>query len=181
TVDKFVTIREGDLVVRLHPDEAAVMQNFVVPLAKQALETLSKQYQFKPTGPILVEMFPKHDDFAVRTIGLPGFLYALGACFGRVVTLDSPRARPPGTFSWAETLWHEMAHVITLQMSNNRVPRWISEGISVFEERRARPEWGRESELPFAQALDAGKLLKLRDISEGLSDPQMISIVYEHA
>src|SRR6185436_16212852 len=105
TVDKFVTIREGDLVVRLHPDEAAVMQNFVVPLAKQALETLSKDYQFKPTGPILVEMFPKHDDFAVRTLGLPGFLGALGACFGKVVTLDSPKARPPGQFSWATTLW----------------------------------------------------------------------------
>ena len=181
TVDKFETIRDGDLIVRLHPDEAAVMREQVVPWARQALDTLSKQYQFKPTGPILVEMFPKHDDFAVRTIGLPGFLYALGACFGRVVTLDSPRARPPGTFSWAGTLWHEMAHVISLQMSNNRVPRWISEGISQFEERRARPEWGRESELPFVQALDAGKLLKLADIAEGLSDPQLASIAYQHA
>ena len=47
---------------------------------------------------------------------------ALGACFGRVVTLDSPRARPPGDFSWGETLWHEMAHVITLQLSRQRVP-----------------------------------------------------------
>ena len=167
TVDKFETIRDGDLIVRLHPDEAAVMREQVVPLATQALDTLSKQYQFKPTGPILVEMFPKHDDFAVRTIGLPGFIGALGACFGRVVTLDSPRARPPGTFSWAATLWHEMAHVITLQMSNNRVPRWLSEGISQFEERRARPEWGRETEVPFAQALEAGKLLKLRDLNEG--------------
>ena len=116
-------------------------------------------------------MFPKHDDFAVRTIGLPGFLGALGACFGRVVTLDSPRARPPGQFSWAATLWHEMAHVIRLQMSNNRVPRWISEGISQFEERRARPEWGRESELPFAQALDAGKLLKLARPQRGVQRP----------
>ena len=99
-------------------------------------------------------MFPKHDDFAVRTLGLPGMIGALGACFGRVVTLDSPRARPPGEFSWGETLWHEMAHVITLQMSNNRLPRWLSEGTSVFEERRARPEWGRETDLPFAQALE---------------------------
>jgi tetratricopeptide (TPR) repeat protein len=181
TVDKFVTIRDGDLIVRLHPDEAAVMRDHVVPLARQALDTLSKQYQFKPAGPILVEMFPKHDDFAVRTIGLPGFLFALGACFGKVVTLDSPRARPPGTFSWAATLWHEMAHVISLQMSNNRVPRWISEGISQFEERRARPEWGRESELSFVQALDAGKLPKLRDLNEGVADPQIASIAYHQA
>jgi tetratricopeptide (TPR) repeat protein len=181
TVDKFETIRDGDLIVRLHPDEAAVMREQVVPWARLALDTLSKQYQFKPTGPILVEMFPKHDDFAVRTIGLPGFIGALGACFGRVVTLDSPRARPPGTFSWAATLWHEMAHVISLQMSNNRVPRWISEGMSQFEERRARAEWGSESELPFVQALDAGKLYKLADLNEGVADPRMASISYHQA
>jgi tetratricopeptide (TPR) repeat protein len=181
TVDKFETFRDGDLVVRLHPDEAGVMREHVVPLARQALDTLSKRYQFRPMGPILIEMFPKHDDFAVRTIGLPGFIGALGACFGRVVTLDSPRARQPGEFSWAATLWHEMAHVISLQMSNNRVPRWISEGMSVYEERQARPEWGREMEVPFAQALDAGKLLKLDDIQEGFSDPRMISLVYHQS
>ena len=69
-------------------------------------------------------------------------LGALGACFGRVVTLDSPKAREPGTFNWGETLWHEMAHVITLQLSGNRLPRWLSEGTSVFEERRARARMG---------------------------------------
>ena len=181
TVDTFETMRDGDLVVRLHPNEAAVMREHVMPLARQALDTLSELYQFKPKGPILIEMFPKHDDFAVRTIGLPGFIGALGACFGRVVTLDSPTARPPGQFSWTTTLWHEMAHVITLQMSNNRLPRWLSEGISVFEERRARSDWGREMEVPFAQALEEGKLLKLRDLNEGFSDPRLISLTYYQA
>ena len=51
----------------------------------------------------------------------------------------------------------------------------------MFEERRARPEWGREMELPFAQALDAGKLLKLARLNEGFSDPQMISLAYHQA
>ena len=50
-LDKFVTITDGDVVMRLHPDEAAVMREFAMPLAQQALATLSKQYQFKPTGP----------------------------------------------------------------------------------------------------------------------------------
>ena len=154
------------------------MRDQVVPLARRALDTLSEKYQFKPTGPILVEMFPKHDDFAVRTIGLPGFVGALGACFGKVVTLDSPRARPPGTFSWTATLWHELAHVISLQMSNNRVPRWVSEGISQFEERRARPEWGRETEIPFARALEDGKVPKIRDINESFNDPELWSLLY---
>jgi tetratricopeptide (TPR) repeat protein len=123
-------------------------------------------------------MFPRHDDFAVRTLGLPGMIGALGACFGKVVTLDSPKARPPGQFSWAETLWHELAHVITLQMSQNRLPRWLSEGTSVYEERRARPNWGREVRLSFAQALGEGKTLKLADLNEGFTDPRLISLTY---
>jgi tetratricopeptide (TPR) repeat protein len=74
-----------------------------------------------------------------------------------------------------------MTHVISLQMSNNRLPRWLSEGMSQFEERRARPDWGREMEVPFAQALEAGKLLKLHDLNEGFSDPRLISLVYHQA
>ena len=137
------------------------MREYALPLAKDALADAVGAYEFTPNGPILIEMFPKHDDFAVRTLGLPGMIGALGACFGRVVTLDSPQARPPGTFSTGATLWHELAHVITLQMSKQRVPRWLTEGISVCEEGAARPEWGREMEVTFARALDQDKVLKL--------------------
>jgi len=181
TLDKFVTITDGNIIMRFDPAEAGVMREHALPLAKEALQTLSKRYQFTVTGPILIEMFPKHDDFAVRTIGLPGFIGALGACFGRVVTLDSPNARDPGDFHWGETLWHEIAHVVTLQMSKNRLPRWLSEGVSVWEERRARPEWGREMDVPFAQALNEGKVLKLDVLNEGFSDPKMISLAYYQA
>jgi len=181
TLDKFQTIQDGDLIFRFHPDEVTVMRDHAIPLAKEALAALIKSYGFTPKGPILIEMFPKHDDFAVRTLGLPGMVGALGACFGRVVTLDSPKARPPGEFHWGETLWHELAHVMTLQMSNNRVPRWLTEGTSVWEERRGRPEWGRESDFNFLQALEAGKTLKLENLNDGFSDPRTISLAYYQA
>jgi hypothetical protein len=132
---------------------------------------LSAKYHFTPKGPILVEIFPKHDDFAVRTLGLPGMIGALGACFGRVVSLDSPRVagRAPGSFSWHETLWHVMTHVITLQMSNQRIPRWLTEGISEYEETQAGRDWGRDMEIPFAIALERNKTLKLADLNSGFT------------
>jgi tetratricopeptide (TPR) repeat protein len=181
TLDKFQTFRDGDILLRLHADEAAVMREYAMPLAKEALAKLTEKYQFKPQGPILIEIFPKHDDFAVRTAGLPGMIGALGACFGRVVTMDSPRARPPGTFNWESTLWHELAHVITLQMSRQRVPRWLTEGISVYEEKRAAPHWGREMEVSFAQAYQRGKILSLKDLNAGFTDPELISLAYFEA
>jgi cellulose synthase operon protein C len=181
TLDKFVTVSGKNLTIRLHEQDAPVLQHYLVPLAEEALADLSKRYGFTPQGPILVEVFPRHDDFAVRTAGLPGMIGALGACFGKVVTMDSPRARPPGFFNWAATLWHELAHVITLQMSNNRLPRWLSEGISMFEETRARPGWGRESELLFAQAYAAGRLLPLVDLNSGFAKVETINLAYQQA
>jgi len=180
-LDKFVTLRDGDVVMRLHKDEASVLAEYAMPLAKQALSTLAARYEFTPRGPILIEIFPKHDDFAVRTVGLPGMIGALGVCFGRVVTMDSPRARPPGEFQWEATLWHELAHVITLQMSNQRVPRWLTEGISVYEEKKARAEWGREMDLTFAGMLNRGETLKLRDLNSAFQNPKTISLAYFQA
>jgi tetratricopeptide (TPR) repeat protein len=102
---------------------------------------------------------------------------ALGACFGRVVTMDSPHARP-GEFQWEATLWHELAHVITLQMSNNRVPRWLTEGISVWEEKVHRPEWARGMDMSFAQMLNRKETLKLRDLNAAFTDGRTISLAY---
>jgi cellulose synthase operon protein C len=180
-VDKFVTLRDGDVVMRLDKDEAPVLREYAMPLAHQALNTLAARYEFTPRGPILVEIFPKHDDFAVRTLGLPGMTGALGVCFGRVVTMDSPKARPPGEFQWEATLWHELAHVITLQMSNQRVPRWLTEGISVYEEKKARAEWGREMDVAFAGMLNRGETLTLKDLNSAFTNPKTISLAYYEA
>ena len=181
SLDKFETYKEGEITLRLHPEEAPVLREYAMPLAQEALQSMSARYGITPRGPILIEIFPKHDDFAVRNVGLPGMIGALGACFGRVVTLDSPRARPPGTFNWQATLWHEAAHVITLQMSNQRVARWLTEGISVYEEKLARPEWGRDMEVPFANALEKGEVLKLVDLNAGFQKPETISLAYYQA
>ena len=181
SLDEFETFERGDVIVRLHPDEAPVLKEYVLSLAQQALDELSARYGMDVEGPILVEVFPRHDDFAVRNLGLPGMIGALGACFGRVVTMDSPRARPPGDFNWRSTLWHEIAHVITLQMSDQRVPRWLTEGISTYEEKRARPEWGRDQVLRFARSLNDDKVLPLSELNAGFSSPDTISMAYFQA
>ena len=178
TLDKFETIRDGDLIVKMSKDEAPVLKEYAIALAHQALSTMAARYEFTPKGPILIEMFPKHDDFAVRTLGLPGMIGALGACFGRVVTLDSPKARPPGDFLWEATLWHELGHVITLQMSNQRVPRWLTEGISEWEEQRAHRDWTRPGDANYARLLNRGETIKLRDLNEAFQDPKRISLAY---
>ncbi len=180
-LDGFVVVPDGDMIFKFPAKEADVLKAYALPLGEEAYKTYTARYGFTPKGPILIEIFSKHDDFAVRTVGLEGIEGALGACFGRVVTMDSPSARPPGTFSWQGTLWHEMAHVFTLQLSKYNVPRWLTEGISVFEEHRRNPAWGRELTLEYAHALSTKETFGLRNLAQGFKDPARLSMAYFEA
>ena len=66
-------------------------------------------------------------------------------------------------------------------MSKQRIPRWLTEGISVYEEMVQRPEWGRDMETTFARAMDRGKVLKLKDLNAGFTRPDTISLAYYEA
>jgi predicted Zn-dependent protease len=180
-IDTFEIVSDGEFIFKFEKEEAAVLRTYALPLANEAYDTFVTRYGFRPQGPILIEIFSRHDDFAVRTLGLPGLVGALGACFGRVVSMDSPRARPPGDFSWQATLWHELAHVFSLQLSEYRVPRWLTEGISVYEEHRKQPAWGRELTLEFAHLLSKGQTFGVKKLPEAFKRPETLSLAYFEA
>ena len=168
---RFDAFETGHFAVKLHKKESALLRPYVEKLLEEALEDMAARYGYRPDQKIVFEMYPDHEDFAVRTLGLPG-LGALGASFGPVVVMDSPSARPRGAFHWGSTLWHEMAHVITLGLTSNRVPRWFTEGLSVYEENLARPGWGDPMNTGIAQALQQNKLLPLEDLNGAFIRPQ---------
>jgi tetratricopeptide (TPR) repeat protein len=171
-MNKFVRTRSAHFIFLMSREDAPVLSPYAPELAEEAFTKLTRRYGFKPDGPIQIEIFPDHGGFAVRTLGLPGLGGALGVCFGRVVAIDSPRARESGTFNWGSTLWHEFVHVMTLQMSNYNIPRWYSEGLSVYEEIRARPGWGDNLTSAFVRAYKEGRLLKASELNAGIVRPQ---------
>ena len=57
-----------------------------------------EEVQVRNHRPGQVEVYPDHEDFAVRTMGMPG-LGALGVTFNNVIAMDSPSGRPPGSFT----------------------------------------------------------------------------------
>jgi len=171
-MDSFVQSESENFRYRMSKEDASVLSPFASGLAEEVYAKLTDRYRFRPEGPLYIELFPDHEGFAVRTLGLPGLGGALGVCFGKVIAMDSPRAREAGAFNWGTTLWHEFAHVITLQMTNHNIPRWFSEGLSVFEEYRARPGWGDGLDLSFIKAYKEGKLLKASELNKGFTRPQ---------
>ncbi len=177
------SIDKPEIILRLHEKEADLLEPYAMDLAEQAVAKFSKKYHFKPQKPIHVELYPDHDDFAVRTMGMPG-IGLLGVTFGYLVAMDSPSGREPGQFHWGTTLWHEMAHVFTLEATNHLVPRWYSEGISMYEEWEARPNWGERISPSFIKAYTEDKLLPVADLDKGFirpSYPEQIAVSYFQA
>ncbi|PWT96084.1 MAG: hypothetical protein C5B55_00475 [Blastocatellia bacterium] len=171
TMQDFKETKSGVFLIKASARESDVLSNYAAELLQEASTKLIAKYHFTPKGPITIELFPNHEDFAVRTLGIPG-LGALGVCFGQVIAQDSPSARGTGEFNWGSTLWHEYTHVITLQMTDYRIPRWFSEGLSVYEERRARPGWGDDWNPMFVRALVAGRWFKIADLDAGFQRPR---------
>jgi len=171
--DEFVTRPTSHFLLYLPVGEARVLREYLEDLLEECYTRLTRRYRFVPEKPTIVEVFPAKDDFAVRNVGMPGIDYILGVCFGRVVTLNSPSANPPGTFSWAQTAWHEFAHVLTLQITKARIPRWLTEGISVYEEREANPIWVRRQEMELFNAYHNGKIFPLRELNWAFRTPRI--------
>ena len=150
--------------------EAELMGLYAGELAEEAFTKLQGRYGYEPSGPIRVELYRSHADFSVRTVGMTG-LGALGVAFGDVLALDSPSARELGRFNWGSVLWHELAHTFTLGATANRVPRWFSEGLSVLEERRARPGWGDDVTPSFLIAYRDERLPPVSTLNQAFTRP----------
>jgi tetratricopeptide (TPR) repeat protein len=176
----------GDTYVvrlRLHRSESSVLEPYAIDLVQRGIQAFSRRYGFKLQEPVTVELYPDHDDFAVRVAALPG-IGLLGVTFGYVVAMDSPSGRASGDFHWGSTLWHELAHVFTLEATDHRVPRWLSEGISVFEEWRTGPTPGVVVPPDVILALSEDKFLPVSDLDGGFirpAYPNQIQVSYVQA
>jgi tetratricopeptide (TPR) repeat protein len=170
-MQQFVTLESARFRVVAPASDAAYLRLTLLPLLESAYDSLARRYQYQPPTPVRVEVFRRHADFSVRTVGLTG-LGALGVSFGGVLVMDGPAARAPGEFNYGSTAWHELTHTFTLGLSGNRVPRWLSEGMSVLEERRTGRGWGQHVSAAFLATFKAGRLRPVSEINEGLVRPR---------
>ena len=186
TLDLLDTFKEYDEIDRgkfrfmIEKAESPIIGLYLGELADRAYQTFATRYGFTPSGPVRIEVYRSHADFSVRTVGLAG-LGALGVSFGNTVAFDSPAAKDAGVFNWASTAWHELAHTFTLGATDMRIPRWLSEGLSVFEERRGRKGWGQNVSPGFLQAYMEGKLTPPSKLNDGFvrpSFPQQVIFSY---
>ncbi len=180
----FATLTGEHVTLYLPADERDVLGPLMLEVAEAAYDSLVARYPYRPPGRIIVEAYDDTGDFGVRVAGVP-HLGLLGVSFGDVVALNTPAAQGrEGTYNWARTLWHELAHTMAIGTSAFHVPRWFTEGLAVYEERRAHPAWDRHLDLRLLQAFEQDRLLPLAEIDRGFTRPAFpgqVLLTYYHA
>ncbi|MEO7317754.1 MAG: tetratricopeptide repeat protein [Chthoniobacteraceae bacterium] len=171
-IAKFQTLKSDHFLVRMDPQEAAIYGADALALLEKAHATLTKKYGLELKQQTIVEIFPDQKDFAIRTFGLPGGQGYLGVCFGRLITANSPAARPGSSANWQAILWHEFCHVVTLTLTKNKMPRWLSEGISVYEERQQRGNWGEKMQPRYRAMILGDDLTPVSQLSGAFLKPK---------
>ncbi len=169
---KFETIETDHFIIRMDAREAKIYGQQALALLEEAHDVFTEKYEAKLENPTIVEIFPRQRDFAIRTFGLPGGAGFLGVCFGRVVTVNSPASQGATPANWQSVLWHEFCHVVTLTKTNNKMPRWLSEGISTYEEQERNDSWGERLSPQYQIFIADGALTPVSQLSSAFSNPK---------
>lgn len=172
TMQKFQTLTNADFILRMGTNEAALYGDRALALLDRAKAKLTAKYGLTLERPTVVEIFPEQKDFAVRTFGMPGNPGFLGVCFGHVITANSPASQGGNPANWEAVLWHEFSHVVTLQMTKNKMPRWLSEGISVYEELQQNPAWGQTMNPRYREMVLGDDLTPVSELSSAFLTPK---------
>lgn len=161
--------------VRLHKRERKALERAVVPFVQEAIDQLDGLYKFATQRPLQVEIFADRQQFSVRTVGLPQ-LGAHAVCFGHLVTSRSPMAEP---FNWKMVLYHELSHVVHIQATGGRVPRWLTEGLAMMESAWAEPRWRPSDERRAWDRLQEGKLAKIAQFNLAFSQARSMQDILD--
>ncbi|RME72629.1 MAG: hypothetical protein D6776_08435, partial [Planctomycetota bacterium] len=168
---EFVSFETEHFRIRMHRDELPWLRPYLETECERAWGELSRRWGVTLDTRIALEVYPNLQDFSVRAVG-HRFIPASGVTFWRTVILASPAAFPPGAHGWAQVLWHELAHVASLERSGYRVPRWFTEGLSVYEESLGDPRWGRAWDAMLLDAIARDRIMPLAELDAGFSRPR---------
>lgn len=142
-LNKFDRVETDNFIVMYDSTADPLIGEYFSEYLESVHPELVEAFDHEPSVKTLIEVFPTHDAFSVRTTGSP-WIGTVGASTGRVIALVSPRRgeMTMGTYNWAQVLRHEYAHTVTLSATDNRIPHWMTEGLAVLEERTPlRWEW----------------------------------------
>lgn len=119
-------------------EDEALARDMPKPL-EQIYNDVTSVFNHEPEQRTIIEIMPDEQRLGVRVIGMPE-IWTIAACTGRIIAIVTPREGPKqrGTFDWENVIRHEFVHTVTLDLTNNRIPHWLTEACAVSQENRGR-------------------------------------------
>lgn len=174
-LEELKTEEVGGCILRYEDRRDGLLASYASEFLTNDYPRLCELFGYTPPDPPLVEILNESKGvsgaqwFGTRMTGLP-YVGTVAASTGDIVAMVSPNDATIGRkYNWAETLRHEMVHVVTLQQTGYRIPHWYTEGLAVWCEGKPRPlPWN-----PLLVRREAeGTLLDLSTIDFGFTRPE---------
>ncbi len=165
---KYIVYATAHFRLRIEKHTQPAIEHVVAPFLEKVYARYAARYAYEPDKPIIVELYGKPEDFAVRTVGLPN-LDVEAVCFGRVITAHAPNL---ANGSWGMILAHELAHVFALGLGKERVPRWFTEGLAEVETMYLNPAWTRREHMVLFGAMRQGRIPSIANLSRAFIDAE---------
>jgi tetratricopeptide (TPR) repeat protein len=167
----------------LNKDE--VVAHYAAPILEAAYRRIGGELEFLPAEQgekIIVEVYPDAHGLAgatglgVNEIETSG---TIAVCKFHRIMITSPLATLNG-YDWADTLAHELTHLVISKKSHDTIPIWLHEGIAKFYESLWKGEAG-EALSPYAEKLLADALRKNDFITYEQMHPSMALLPSQEA
>lgn len=133
---------DGRYLVRFAPEDRP-MAPYVLTQLAAADRILAELLGYRHPGPIRVELYGDPEALAqVSTLSVQAIetTGTIAVCKFDRLMLSSPRVLSHG-YAWADTLSHELVHLLVARATRDHAPTWFHEGIAKFLE--TAPYYGR--------------------------------------
>lgn len=170
TIDSLATHETEHFIIKFDPKRDAILADYFAEYLESVYDDLLEDYGAVLTEKTIIEIYPIHEQFAVRITGKP-WIHTIGASTGRVIAMDAPRldAHRTQPFHWAKVLRHEFTHTVTLAATKNRISHWFTEGLAVLQEDGPR-SWDWQQKL--TRQIRRDRLFTLESIDWGFMIPK---------
>lgn len=156
--------RSTHFIVR-YPAEDAVLVPYALETLEAAYAALAGDLGFSAELPVRVEFYRSPSDLAeVSSLSAAEVARTgtIALCKWARLMVTTPRALSYG-YPWLDSINHELVHYAVSQLTHDRAPVWLQEGLAKFLEKRWRePAGGKLApamEHLLAKALHGGKLI----------------------
>ncbi|MDH5671615.1 MAG: peptidase MA family metallohydrolase [Myxococcales bacterium] len=161
----------------LHPSgKDAVLASYALEVLSAGDRVLQEVLGTHLPGPVRLEIYPSPDTLAQLSSLTVEQIRATGTvalCKWNRLMITSPRALVRG-YPWADTITHELVHLVLSQMTADRAPVWLQEGTAKLLERKWRDRAAGLHMDPatrelLAEARQAGKLLTFEQMHPSIA------------